>query len=111
MSRKQEIYKEMLLWSLSYIRNVQSRSWWRKAFDRSCFEEAELTHNLHASILAEEFTKHDIHFLNNQARRYCDKAKKTGTPNYKVHRVLIKELFELVPEDMRSELKWKGPEY
>ena len=106
-SRKQEIYKEKMFISLPYIRNVQTWPWWHRLRDRTCYYEAELIHNLCYSILIPQFVAHDIHFLNYQARIYFDNCQKSA--NYAGHVDRIGELFKLVPEPMRSELKWSGP--
>jgi len=74
MSRKQEIYSDMLWWALPYIRNVQTRSWLVRARDRSCYFEAELVHNLPNSLLEPEFGDHDIWFLNHQAKWFTEKC-------------------------------------
>ena len=95
MSRKQEIYREMLLWAISHVRNVQTQHWWSKAFNRSCFFEAELVHNLYVSIFEEEFVDHDIWFLNAQARYYVEHCNATISSNYDIQKRLIIELFSL----------------
>lgn len=109
MSRKQEIYQEMLFWAVPYIRNIQTHSFISKAFNKSCYEEAELVHNIHVSILEPEFIDHDIHFLNYQARSYFEQAESTGTPCFSAQCRLIAELFALVPVNMRGDLQWQGP--
>lgn len=76
--------------------------------DQATYEEAELVHNLHPSLFEPEFVDHDIWFLNWQAKYYCEHAKRS--PFYLTHVGLIQELFALVPEPMRSRLKWPGPE-
>jgi hypothetical protein len=106
-SRKQEIYKDMMFWSLPMVRNVWTWPWWAKIQDRTCYYEAELIHNLCQSILEPEFVPHDIHFLNYQAKMFCDNGKRSA--NYDKHVRLIRELFDLVPERLRPALKWNGP--
>lgn len=110
MSRKQEIYAKMLSLSVPYIRNVQTHSAITKGFNKSCYQEAELVHNLYISILEPEFTLHDINFLNHQARHYYEKAEVTKTPCFHAQCRLITELFLLVPDDMKSSLEWSGPQ-
>lgn len=100
----------MLLWAIPHIRNVQSQSWWRKALNRSCEFEAELVHNLHVSILEEDFVNHDIWFLNAQARFYVEHCNPQVSLNYERHQQLIAELFTLVPPTFRSKLQWSGPQ-
>ncbi len=107
MSRKQEIYTELLFWSLPTIRNVQSGSFWSKARDKSCYYESELVHTLHTSILESEFVDNDIHFLNYQAKSYFENG--TCSVAYNAQIALINELFELVPENRKGNLLWQGP--
>ncbi len=107
MSRKQEIYREFLFWTLAYIRNAQSQPWWRRWRNRSAYEEAELIHNLCQSILDPDFVAHDIWFLNTQAKSYCLNAR--SSPLYPQHVERIRDLFRLVPEHLRLQLQWQGP--
>lgn len=106
---KNEIYIKMLSLSLPYIRNIQSLDVKDKGRDVSCFFEAELVHNLMHSLLVSEFTEHDIWFLNNQAKYYCEKCTDDISPNYSQQVEYIKELFKLVPESLKPKLHWKGP--
>lgn len=72
-SRKQEIYKEFLFWSLPLVRNVQTQSWWAHLRrSKLCYNEVELVHNLYISILDADFIEHDIHFLNFQAKEFYE---------------------------------------
>jgi hypothetical protein len=110
VSRKQEIYKEMLRWGLPYIRDVQAKGAWQRMNDRSCFLEAQLLHSLPNSILDEGFTDNDLWFLNHHARMYLKEGSPGIARNYDYHRKLITELFTLVPPDLRGKLQWQGPE-
>ncbi|EPT7033961.1 zinc ABC transporter substrate-binding protein [Cronobacter malonaticus] len=107
--KKNEIYIKMLSLSLPYIRNIQSLDVKDKGRDVSCFFEAELVHNLMHSLLVAEFTEHDIWFLNNQAKYYCEKCTDDISLNYSQQVEYIKELFKLVPESLKPKLQWKGP--
>ena len=107
MSRKQEIYTELLFWSLPTIRNIQSRSAWIKARDKSCYQEAEFVHTLHSSILEPEFVDNDIYFLNHQARTYFKNGNCSIAYNAQIE--LLNELFSLVPKELKNELVWQGP--
>ncbi len=108
MSRKQEIYTEMLLFAIPLIRNIQTWPWYRRLpTGHLCYCEAELVHNLQYSILTPEFVEHDIHFLNYQARSYCKNCK--VSPNYRWHIQRIQELFSLVPQELKPHLLWLGP--
>ena len=110
-SRKQEIYRDLLMWSTIYLRSVQSLPlWpWHRRKRRALYEQSELIHNLYVSILTPEFLDHDIHFLNHQARLYLQNADPQYESVVEPHRELIRELFGLVPQDMRHKLKWGGP--
>ena len=110
MSRKQDIYTEMLFWAIPYIRNVQTYSMFRKAFDKSCYAEADLVHNLQVSILESDFVAHDIHFLNVQARYYIESYTRHKSVCYGAQKKLISELFKLVPIEFQDKLEWQGPE-
>jgi hypothetical protein len=108
MSRKQEIYRELLWRLLPHLRTVSSLRWWQTARRVELHAEAELIHNLPISILEPKFVDHDIWFLNAQAKWYLENAPK-NSPNYEANRAAIKELFGLVPEEMKDKLRWPGP--
>lgn len=109
MSRKQEIYAEMLIFAIPIVRNIQTWPWWsRLRMADMCYQETELVHNLSYSILEPEFTDHDIWFLNVQARNYWHNGRKSYSYSAQVR--YIRELFELVPETMRDRLLWSGPQ-
>ncbi|MDE9557579.1 hypothetical protein KKJ06_19675 [Xenorhabdus bovienii] len=108
--RKISIYSNMLCKSLSYIRNVQTHSCFRKAFDKSCYMEAELLHNIVTSLTEEEMTEHDVFFLNNHARFYLENARDKECANYHSHEDDIKKLFSIVPDHLKNQLEWLGPQ-
>lgn len=114
MSPKQEIYRALLSRTLPYLRVMAGISLWRRLLnprlwkDQATYEEAQLVHNLHPSLFEPEFVDHDLWFLNWQAKYYCEHAQ--CSPYYQRHVELIRELFALVPEPMRSQLRWPGPE-
>jgi len=106
ISPKQQIYSEILRTTLIYLRNFESLPFWRRWRDRSAYEEAEI-HNLWPTLLEPEFTQHDLWFLSCQAESYCRRAR--CSPLYDQHVALIRELFAVVPESLRSDLRWNGP--
>lgn len=108
--KKNEIYVKMLSLALPYIRNVQSLSAEEKGSDTSCYFEAELVHNLMHTLLASDFSEHDLWFLNNQAKFYFEKCSEDISPNYSQHIEYIKYLFGIIPTDLRVKLLWNGPE-
>ena len=106
MSKKQEIYAELLSLCIPYTRGVLTRIFVFGKVRREAYELCQLSHNLYVSILEEEFVDHDIRFLNHQAKSFyentrgmffCDRINK-----------LIVELFKLVPEKRKIELEWDG---
>lgn len=107
--KKNEIYVRMLSLSLPYIRNIQSLDKKEKGRDTSCYFEAELVHNLMHSLLISDFVEHDLWFLNNPAKFYFEKCGEDISPNYKQHIEYIKLLFKMVPDSLKSKLRWQGP--
>jgi hypothetical protein len=106
MSPKQQVYQEMLRLILPSLRNAQTLPWWRKARDKGSAYDSELIHNLYVSLFEPEFTSHDIHFLNVQARWYYENAKGKAY-HYKTVVELISKLMHLVPPDQREKLQWQ----
>jgi hypothetical protein len=88
---------------------VQGLRPWHRKSRRALYVEAEFIHNLYVSILEPEFVRHDVWFLNHQARWYLENADPTFNPYFYANRDSIRELFQLVPETMRAELEWAGP--
>ena len=109
MSPKQQIYQDMLSWTLPHLRNVASCPWWQRLRDRSAYYEAELVHNLHHSMFEPEFVDHDLWFLNAQARYYCEHCNARISYLYVQQVERIRALFALVPSHLRGKLKWQGP--
>jgi hypothetical protein len=119
MSRKQEIYKEILSWALPSTRNTLSPFQRVRPFvllsprsqrDLAAqYVVAEFVHNLYVSILDEVWTDHDIHFLNYQARILYERNDETCL-HYSLFMYYIQELFKEVPEDRKDKLRWSGPE-
>lgn len=107
--KKNEIYVKMLSLTLPYIRCIQTLGKKEKGKDISCFFEAELVHNLTHTLLVSEFTDHDIWFLNHQAKYYYINCNSNISPNYSEQIKYIKELFRLVPQNLKVNLEWEGP--
>lgn len=109
MSRKQEIYGEILRLVLIQARCEALMPWWKKIFRKTLYHELELVHNLCDSMYESEFANHDIWFLNNQARYYCENTSEKISSFHCRNVKLISEMFELVPIDLHDKLKWNGP--
>lgn len=106
---KLEIYVKMFELILPYVRSIQSQNARVKSQDLSCFFEAELIHNLPKSLLEKNITEHDIWFLNSQAKYYFQQCNDEISPNYNQNIKYIKELFKIVPEELKPKLLWPGP--
>ena len=109
MTKKQEIYRELLRRVSPHLRNVSTWHWWRRLRDRSIYYEAELIHNLWLSLFEPEFIDHDIWFLNAQAKIYCEECNEHLSPLYLENVMCIKELFAIIPDNFKSKLLWNGP--
>ncbi len=119
MSRKQEIYRQILAQALPFNRNELSQLCAvdflellppkRQSALRYQYQVAQFVHNLSATILVENFTQHDIHFLNYQARKFFENND-DQCRFYSLFAYYIQELFKEVPEERRHELSWDGPQ-
>lgn len=110
MTQKQIIYQAMLRRVLPHLRNVSTWSWWRRLRDRSTYFEAQLIHNIWPSLWDPDFVDHDVWFLNYEASLYCRECNPQLSPLYPEQVTLIRELFNLVPPELRSKLLWNGPD-
>lgn len=120
MSRKQEIYSEMLRYSLAFVSNhtlalLQYKGLFSKPIKNelnTVFEIAELVHNMPVSVLVAEFTDHDFWLMNFQVRTFCEKFNVSNADQEHINTVLlalIRELFQVIPSDLRHKLVWDGP--
>lgn len=107
MSKKQEIYTELLRLCLPEVRNSLSHSYVVGRNRKAAYELSQLTHDLYVSILEPNFIEHDFWFLNVHAKSFFEKAK--DTPNYLEIIGVLGELFREVPEHDRRKLEWEGP--
>lgn len=107
MSRKQEIYAELLRHSLPMARNALSHRFIYGNKREEAFRICQLTHDLYVSILDDGFNEHDIWFLNVHAREYVSRAQECVL--YQTVVELLRQLFSEVPTGMRNQLEWAGP--
>lgn len=109
LSPKLVLYRELFSRSLVYLRNLSGRPIYARLKDRSAYFETELIHNLPLSMFVAEFVPHDIHFLNYQAKYYMDKCSIKISPLYPQNVNTFKNLMDIVPDPLRSDLKWSFP--
>jgi len=109
MSKKQKIYLEILERILPFMRNIQTHSAWRRFRYGSFYPEMELVHNLPRIFIYPEFTEYDVHWLNSQARIFYRKGNNPIHAFYDSIVDSIRELFTLVPEELKGKLVWEGP--
>lgn len=107
--KKNEIYLDMLFWSLPHIRNKSTQRPWSRIKDVSIYYESGLIYQLDSVLRHECFDKNDIWFLNSQARWYYEHCDEKKSILYSSQLERISALFALVPEDMKKELEWSGP--
>lgn len=109
-SKKQELYLDILGFILPSMRNLYTwkRRWviWKAG---NFLSELELVHNLPRLLINPEFEDRDIHWLNSQAKQFVSDCPKQRA-YYSGVCSDIKELFALVPNSLRNELRWDGPQ-
>src|SRR5713101_1264294 len=109
LTLKQKIYNEILEKVLPFMRNIQRHSAWHRFRYGSFYPEMELVHNMHRILVLPEFTEHDVHWLNSQARIFVELGNNPVHGFYEAITASISELFTLVPEPLKNKLTWAGP--
>ncbi|WP_300002419.1 hypothetical protein [uncultured Cedecea sp.] len=107
---KKIIYLEMLRLTLLHMRYLTSLGVVLRIRDRSAKYETQLAHSFYYLLLNEDFESEDIHFLNSHCRDYYENCNQNISILYNSQVDNIAKLFSIVPEHLKSELKWKGPE-
>jgi hypothetical protein len=121
MSRKQEIYQQMLQMCIPYIANslvplrgdslLTSIGRMRKGAEIGhLYDVARLIQNILPVLFVEEFTREDLHWLNTHALVFHKSEEARQCPLYPPLARLIIEVFAVVPEEMKPDLHWKQPE-
>jgi hypothetical protein len=110
LTRKQQIYYDILDMMLPAMRNVQRQSSWRRFGYGSFYPELELVHNVHRLLLVPGFTEHDVHWLNSQARIFFERGNNRAHALHEPITSCIAELFTMVPEPLKKKLSWQGPD-
>src|SRR5688572_10643514 len=106
MSRKQQIYAELLKQGLLAIRFYANNPLKQnpELCLRACAELSQLLHNVPGYVLEPQFTEFDLYFLNVEAETFWRRSN-----GEEAFLPLFKELAGLVPESMRSKLEWQPP--
>lgn len=96
--------------TLPHLRMVASSGLLYRMRDKSSLYETQLIHRFYSILSHEDFSTDDFRFLNHHCRHYfitCD-SKKNMLYNGQLKR--ISKLFSLVPEELKNNLEWAGPE-
>lgn len=107
---KNEIYIDILQVTLPYLRMVVSSSLFRRLRDRSAIYETQLIHGFYSLLSHEEFKDDDIRFLNYHCRYYYENCNDKISMIYSDHLKSFSDLFSIVPDHLKNQLEWKGPE-
>jgi hypothetical protein len=111
LSAKQHLYQRMLMKVTDYrglasleVLTTEDKEWLKElAF------QADLLHGIPWGVTHPDFRQEDFDFLNRHARYYISAAPKNGS-NYRFFKLMIHQLFELVPQEAKSQLQWSGPD-
>jgi hypothetical protein len=110
MSRKQEIYAEMIWLGFVALRAIcgsgASVGWDRQECEQG-WSVANLLHNASGSILLPEYTDNDINFINLAIPHYLEGPQ--GIFEHEFCRLLI-EFHDLVPDELRAQITWHPSE-
>jgi len=104
LSRKQEIYLEIYGRVLPLLRNMQTHSVMKRLTYGSFYDELELVHNMHDLVVNFYFSEFDVHWINSQGLPFILKKDK----RYGIRKViarLIVELIELLPPDLKKDVR------
>ena len=104
------IYQDILWWTLPHLRNVATRSWWRRLRDRSTYYETELVHNIPVLICEPVFTEADISFLKVHAASYIRECNNRISPLYQAQVKRLESLCVIAPDSFKFELQKKPAE-
>ena len=107
---KNEIYLDILSSSLPYLRNIATHSLFRRMKDRSVYYETQLIHSFYLLLAKEHFEGGDIHFLNYHCKDYFDNCNQNISMLYDSNIEKISKLFFIVPEKLKCQLIWNGPD-
>ena len=107
---KNEIYLDMLRSSLPYLRGLTSQNFFRRIRDRSGYYETQLIHSFYLLLAHDDFENSDIHFLNYHCKDYFYNCSENISVLYDGNIAKITRLFSIVPENLKSQLEWNGPD-
>jgi hypothetical protein len=105
MTKKQEIYLELMRLCIPYVRNRLSYGIIYGKKRKELFEITNLIHDLYVSILDKEFTDHDVWIINVHMKNYCEKNEETFL--YPEIAKLVNKLIESLPVNKKCKIEWK----
>ncbi len=104
LTRKQELYIDILELLLPHARNVQTWGMLRRTFYSDLYPELELVHNIPPLLAKGEFCKEDVFWLNTQACNYLEQLRKGDHPHCSAIKYDIQQLENLVPSELNESL-------
>ena len=104
LSRKQELYKDILELLLPHARNVQTWGVISRALKSDLYPELEWVHNIPPLMSSDDVDRQDIYWLNTQAKNYLLACEKGERPHSGFVKSNIEELVKLVPSNLEGEL-------
>ena len=108
-SRKQQLYAELMMRGFADLRMLLAAPTGPR-LSRNTLVDAllDLLHNVPKTMLYSDLSLEDVFFLNHQARNFCRMSGGNTLLHYDWYMGAIQELFSLVPDQLRSDLKWDG---
>jgi len=107
MSRKQQLYINILALVLPHARNIQTQGIVDRFFDPDLYPDLELVHNIPPLLETEELTVYDVYWLNTQAANYMTACRIKERHHSEEIGGYINELASMVTGDLRKDLTFE----
>ena len=109
LSRKQQIYMDIMFWILPQARNVQTWPAWRRLLHGNIYVDLEFVHNIPPLMAHADMTEQDVYWLNTQACNYATACEASPRDECRTILSYIRDLVDMVPPELRGHLRWDGP--